>query len=635
MDAPELPAQDVASSVTARPRKVVVAIHGIGNQLRGDSIRAVADRFGSLQPARLPVMPLGYFHIENRDDVRLQTLLAPEGHPAHGIQFTEVFWADIPRDVVRTEDTLEETKAWGRSVVSRTRKTYESCVVDRALGTQDFELAATVVEEVVESVAVMERLLTVADKAGVFKFDLGPLMRDYIGDVQLVTDFQVYRRKIVSRFQEAMARIATQCKAAPLEIYIVAHSEGSVVTFLGLLEALSDDTKHPWIKSVRGFMTIGSPIDKHVVLWPSLFDELTPKRGLDDGTPRPQIRWRNYYDYGDPIGFKLDSAKKLLDDKECDAFEFECDEHNFGFSRYWLPGKAHVDYWADDEVFEHFIRDVVLRDPARETHVPPERPTSKPWALFVNTSIPYVAVVLLHVLAVFVMAKALADGANGGFDREMVRLVAGVSPLLVGITVAARIPRLVKIEGVYRWRLLVLGVYALAGGLAWLWLPDALTCFVAQRLFGAPAIHAPWVGKTTIIGVCVVVTVIGWFTWRDARVARRAMLICGAFTTLVIAGVRVHIFHLTIWPVLLASAAFLYLWWIAVLLFDLSFVWHRYIRHSVGAETLQHWYRQRKDVQPTDLKTLWEHGVAEVKLAMKSPPKRPTQEPAAPQPPQP
>src|SRR5262249_17722516 len=35
-----------------------------------------------------------------------------------------------------------------------------------------------------------------------------------------------------------------------------------------------------------------------------------------------------------------------------------------------------------------------------------------------------------------------------------------------------------------------------------------------------------------------------------------------------------------IWPVVLAGAAFLYLWWLAALTFDLSFVWHLYIRYD-------------------------------------------------------
>jgi hypothetical protein len=36
-----------------------------------------------------------------------------------------------------------------------------------------------------------------------------------------------------------------------------------------------------------------------------------------------------------------------------------------------------------------------------------------------------------------------------------------------------------------------------------------------------------------------------------------------------------------IWPVFVAGAAWLYLWWLAALLFDLVFVWHLYIRSSL------------------------------------------------------
>ena len=38
-----------------------------------------------------------------------------------------------------------------------------------------------------------------------------------------------------------------------------------------------------------------------------------------------------------------------------------------------------------------------------------------------------------------------------------------------------------------------------------------------------------------------------------------------------------------IWPVFLGGAAALYLWWLAIVLFDLTFVWHLYIRFS-GAQ---------------------------------------------------
>jgi hypothetical protein len=41
------------------------------------------------------------------------------------------------------------------------------------------------------------------------------------------------------------------------------------------------------------------------------------------------------------------------------------------------------------------------------------------------------------------------------------------------------------------------------------------------------------------------------------------------------------------WPVVLAGAVFLYLWWLSTLLFGLAFVWHRYVRRSVANDSLR------------------------------------------------
>jgi hypothetical protein len=43
------------------------------------------------------------------------------------------------------------------------------------------------------------------------------------------------------------------------------------------------------------------------------------------------------------------------------------------------------------------------------------------------------------------------------------------------------------------------------------------------------------------------------------------------------------------WPVVLASLAFVYLCWLGALVFDLAFIWHRYIRHSITNDRLREW----------------------------------------------
>ena len=49
-----------------------------------------------------------------------------------------------------------------------------------------------------------------------------------------------------------------------------------------------------------------------------------------------------------------------------------------------------------------------------------------------------------------------------------------------------------------------------------------------------------------------------------------------------------------VWPVLLSGAVFLYLWWLAALIFDLGFVWQRYIRNSLANDRLMLWRNYRE-----------------------------------------
>jgi hypothetical protein len=405
--------------------KVVVAIHGVGDQLRSSTIRYVARRFGDREKPPLPVMPLGFFSVGVGDKVQISRLDVAPNHALAKIGFAEVFWADIPRGMVKAGDTLEETKAWASTIVSRVRAAYMKQFADaqdRRMSDVDFELCAGVVEELVEAVAVLESLLFVFAKMGIFKFDLAPLLRDYVDDVQVVAEFGHYRDQIVGRFSDAMTQILEVFKtpAKLPEIHVVAHSEGTVVSFLGLLRAMSADTGADWIGQVRGLMTIGSPIDKHLVLWPNIWDGIQVKSRLDqgavvfersDGTDRglrlnAPIQWRNYYDYGDPIGFELDEARQFLTKRRCTAFDFGKTD-DIGFSRYILPGKAHNDYWNDADVFGHFIEDVVI--PPAKGAASPVAPSSKRGVALISTALPYALAIVLHVAGVSLLFKSIVS----------------------------------------------------------------------------------------------------------------------------------------------------------------------------------------------------------------------------------
>ena len=696
------------AGVQPRFTDIVVVVHGIGSQLRYSTARSVATRLAVSRSMAAgcefrPVapQPLGYFHSDVQDltSVRLvDDASVLRGAGLAGIGVAEVFWADIPERADEDGSTLEETKAWARTVVARAQALYARTKQkeDRSLVPPDFHLAAEVLEEIVDTVYVMENLSFIAEKAGVFQFDLRETLEDYLGDVQIVAEFRDYRAEIVGRFRKAMNDIFEHhVKNHPdVRLHIVAHSEGTVVSFLGLLEALSGLTpagenpdtdpgfetpgrarKIPeWLKHVHGYMTIGSPIDKHLLLWPRLWENFDPAFANRE-VPAGQIRWRNYYDYGDPVGFKLDTARDWLDLKKGDAFQFcgcpKC-QHDIGFARYLFPGKAHNDYWEDAEVFEHFIGNVVRRD---GPPVPP--PESKRDIAWVSPTLPYLLSFLILSVGVFVLYKAVTQfvhpdrapleevflvqqlglGSERGISGlQLLQHTVAIAMLIAGTTAFARLPRL---AAGFDWILAGFGMFligcaAYAGAveessrneigaifdLAWL-SPDGPTLglFFLAFLVGLGALLLSRTGKKRgderrqwivrrgmrpllLSGAMAISAIVGSQLFpgifgsrvllesaetelltprqveliRDARFTRaqidqllvpdegraRRLATLGQVESLLTSPPPV-------WPVVLATAAFLYLWWLGALIFDLAFVWQRYVRGGASNSRLREW----------------------------------------------
>lgn len=394
--------------------KLIVAIHGIGDQYRYATIRSVVTRFGGHFdfPA---ATPLGSFHAPD-GSISAFRLSAPPDLPSGlgGIGFAEIYWADIPRAIQKKGYTIEEAKAWAGTVVARIRARYGPELEKQFdFQSEDFRDAANVLLEMIETIKLLGNLLFLAEKMGFPKFDLDDLLTSYLGDVQLVADFPSKRQKILQRFSDALDKlwkgVLLQQEAKP-EIYIVAHSEGTVIAFMALLRAMSLPTpgevapppRPEWIDQVRGFMTIGSPIDKHLILWPKIWDAYNTA-----GPPvSPPIRWRNYYDFGDPVGFDLDTARDWMADHSWEAaFEFR-KEDDFGFSRYPLPGAAHNDYWGDEVVFGHFIQTVVGAAPTPGCDFRTPK-WNRPLARIFSYLSPYLLAFLLLYSGTYLLDKAL------------------------------------------------------------------------------------------------------------------------------------------------------------------------------------------------------------------------------------
>jgi len=671
-------------SANSRPKiiqnnrpKIIVAVHGVGDQVMSETIQKVIDRFCRYHGETMGV-PLGKiktisvrkhpYEQKNRSgqtsphDCSCEPFkmsdLGYDGELGE-LSFVEVHWADLAREVDENRFLLEEPKSWSKTIVERLPMRYNEAA---QLSPKEFDGLRLLLGEMLETLQTLENLLKVSEKAGIFKFDLAKVLNAYLGDVQIVTEFDDVREKILGRFKKTMENLPDD-----LDIYIVAHSEGTVVTLLSLLEEMASHQPPKWLDQVRGLMTIGSPLDKHLLLWRELFEPngkpLIQKWELSD---QGQIEWRNYYDNGDPIGFELEGLRRWLNENRWRAFHFKGTEdlmeteeseaeksfyrkckdqmkkslappiHDFGFSRYYFPGKAHNDYWSDSHTFGHFIQTVVYQKEieastgeGKDKFMPKEArpgkkhsenagsnpkkneldysnpPATKRHARLLSYCAPYLLLMTLMYIAVYVLYKAIKgclDGADATAVRELIkssqqgtdlivlRNVLGISSVLAGVTVLARIPRL---TAAWHWRALGALVCIAMGWLGYLVAEPTERNFPGERLYlalseiGAKiSVNLPENSVTgaalAMIAALLIVVSLSWLAERlSPKWGLRMLMILGgvAIAMILVGPIYNRADRGPLWPVLLATAFALYLWQTVILIFDLVFVWHRYIRH--------------------------------------------------------
>jgi len=583
--------------------KIIVAVHGVGDQFAYEGIQAVARQFCRLSGATGAV-PLGRYYSalkpEPPPSIRPGYLVftPPSDPPLPGYGFAEIYWANVPRPAVQDGRVIEETKQWSKTIVERIRarekarnrhvdlwikfKSLRQTLFTKtppplALGRTEYQTIKEVLGEMIETVAILERLAKWLEGHTRFRFPIARLLRNYVDDVQVVTEYRQLRESILQEFNDVMTAIVNQHtrnkkeqnseKTGDLEIYIIAHSEGTVISFLALLDALiapgANNDPTPWVANVKGFMTFGSPIDKHLILWPELWDRFNRVNTWRDLKPVP---WCNYYDYGDPIGFSLDTARAWLSGIGCTAISLD-PTNDIGFNRYLLPGKAHNDYWRDDEVFRHFIERVVAPVPN-----PAPAPASALSVRIVSFGIPYLAVAAIITTGTYLLYKTTATAQEVVISTdELARNVSVLAMALVAATASARIPRLARKP--WAWLL----AFSLAAGAACLPMLTSTDFREALSTYR----HGSLLPSAT----CAMIAVMGWVCGvAFPRAGMIPMLAAGA-TGIIAIIVCIPAGHQqSLWPVFSAGTIFLYLWWLAALVFDLSFVWHRYIRMNTGLE---------------------------------------------------
>ncbi|HEX2219083.1 MAG TPA: hypothetical protein VHG35_09775 [Gemmatimonadales bacterium] len=424
------------------PSKILVAVHGIGDQTRYETLQHLVNLcFGHYGLPR--GVPIGLLHSRLAAGPWATVSSLPE------LGFAEVFWADVGRE--SEEYVLEESVAWSHTVVERLG------VISHWLGLETPPFDRGRIKRTLTDLGIAVRLTRWLNRGlaalGIGSVDLDKLLVRFLGDVQLYAEFDLYRGRIMARFDDVIRKIG----AAPdgVEIHICAHSQGSVVALLGILEGYR--TGAPWLSRVKSLITVGSPLDTFLMLWPELWTPFTtPPR--DVSPLRPEIRWFNYADRGDPIGYGLEITRLFVGRFAPGLFAPESPKERI-FRRYLIPGKAHIDYWRDQRVFSEWLGSAVVGGEAPALGPPGDRAVAR----IVSPILPFGVATAFAIVAAHFFATGLnqiSREANGG-TGQVVGLsgVLGIALLVLGTVSLASASRTSL-----RWRWFLIGAALLAAG---------------------------------------------------------------------------------------------------------------------------------------------------------------------------
>lgn len=298
-----------------------------------------------------------------------------ENSNCHVISFSEVYWKQIPDSDIRSNDGHLPIPifTWFRSINTRLFPTAD----------EKFHLSRQVIDNLEKMLRLAKSLFGYFNKSR----DFVHLLERSLGDVQMYAESCHIRTKVNKRFLSVMNRIeefkgnaltklkedtgnkcAELLKAVPeTEIFIVAHSQGSVVAYNSLVTAAEgrrkDPNQHTWFPRIKALVTLGAPLDKHYTIWRNSFQ--TDSLKCTDCSNEPneaekKIAWFNYWDHSDPAGYGL---KKLFSSSsancQTDAQKLFKVKYDKGFTRYPIPGLAHIGYWKDKAIYEHIIDKVM------------------------------------------------------------------------------------------------------------------------------------------------------------------------------------------------------------------------------------------------------------------------------------
>ena len=372
---------------------VFVVVHGIGRQEPNTTLREI---LRAIEPAYLANLPTGdndpsflnakawsvtsgaiYDRLgtrkerfEGRSDESVESK-APyfEVETANHtrLRFAEVWWQDILENGFA--EFGEDTGSWVEAAARRAWTSHTKA--NRSDSDSDLGLLSRIVKILRFADSNIPALLfrRYASTIGSFR---EVAFGEYLSDVQAYAESARVRSEARSRFVSTLDRISTSVALdypdVDLRFTVIGHSLGSVLAFDSLLTYWAEpgDARNRVLGKVGTLITLGSPIDKVLGIWKGNY------KPFEQSVAKPlrkRIPHLNYSDEQDPIGGYLDSAaSQVWYDK---VFEKKEDVVSV---RYPLPGKAHLDYLKDTELFQRLLWKAAVQPDIEHVPILRDRP---------------------------------------------------------------------------------------------------------------------------------------------------------------------------------------------------------------------------------------------------------------------
>lgn len=375
------------------------------------------------------------------------------------IGFSEVYWKHIPDDYIKNNSGLPiPLFTWAHSVNTR------------FLGKDKASLNEA--REAIDNLEKMLRLIKMLGRIYKQSERFAFITERFLGDVQVYAESDDIRQQINDRFLNVMSRLGGFIDSArdrlkedrdalpgfqefdDREVYIVAHSEGTVVSYNCLVQGaivaegkgqhtekgaaelfdgedervkqLGESAKAAnWLPLVKALVTLGSPIDKHFTIWKNRFRRDSLR------SDHSKISWFNYWDQSDPVGYGINVlfpksrpepsvmqkaikyAKSFIEKQAEPSLDpvnktdaerlFSVSDNDRGFTRYFVPGLAHVKYWDDPDILQDIIHRVMGLGDALD-----ESPVTDRWWRTLQKPLAYLGYGLVRLATVFALAFFLS-----------------------------------------------------------------------------------------------------------------------------------------------------------------------------------------------------------------------------------